>query len=259
MNSALRFAVILLVAGILLFNAGAYVVFRAALLDADDNGSVPVWADIVYRAGLVILALGVATGVTAAVIFLRSHLRRPSPAAGDRQIVAFAVNLPGAGEDMASLLNRAISLEYDNIATWERWGNRVTDPDMARALRLLGSDDIMQFDACVALVRGMGCSVNNQFTPFQNHGDLRTALLAQLQRERNAAELYQRAARLAANKAAGQDLMAAAARKGEHARLVQEMLARLGVAQDEGLKLHWVTMEEDEPESGRATDEDQRF
>lgn len=84
-------------------------------------------------------------------------------------------------------------------------------------------------------------------------------MLAQLQRERNAAELYQRAARLAANKAAGQDLMAAAARKGEHARLVQEMLARLGVAQDEGLKLHWVTMEEDEPESGRATDEDQRF
>ena len=132
-------------------------------------------------------------------------------------------------DDIVTILNTVLQVEYANIVNWPRWSGRVTNPDAAEKLSHMARDSMRHFDTTSALIRRLGGTPSWGFELElqKDETDLKQTLVTQLDKEKLAKMSYQRAAELVSDEGFRKVLMVQASEEEEHMRLLQAALDEL--------------------------------
>ena len=132
-------------------------------------------------------------------------------------------------DDIITVLNNALQVEYADIVNWPRWVNRITNPSAVEKLRRLARDSMKHFNTISSIIRQIGGTPSWGFDLDlkEDEPDLEGILTGQLHREKLAKMGYRRAAELTTDDGFRRVFMAQAAEEDEHIALCEEVLAEL--------------------------------
>lgn len=243
----LRVGGISLLFGAVLFSIGAYGSFRRSAYTALINGSPsdgsPGWIGLVPWVGIALMAVGVIAVLAVLVILIRALVAprtyvsyadegkkltlSPRPAPG-------IVQAEQEKQDIVTILNTILQVEYANIVHFPRWASRIRNQAAAEKLRRLGEDSVRHLGAAMALIRQLGGSPSWGFELYRDETDLKRILEGQLEREMLAKWGYQRICELTQEEHLVELCRAGVAEEEEHIRLLQEVLSDLASFEAQG-------------------------
>lgn len=133
----------------------------------------------------------------------------------------------GKLDELKSVLNRALTLEYTLIVHYPRLAAMIPDETTRKLVSELGSASIKHADVVASAIIRLGGKPNWSFEPFPAEVDLVSIFQTQLSKEKTALGLHRQSAYLVADSALKEKFEDIAKEEESHIEVVQSILERL--------------------------------
>jgi rubrerythrin len=130
-------------------------------------------------------------------------------------------------DELKSVLNRALTLEYTLIVHYPRLAAMIPDETTRKLVSELGSASIKHADIVASAIIRLGGKPNWSFESFPAEVDLVSIFRTQLGKEKTALELHRQTAYLVADSALKEKFEGIAKEEEFHIKTVQSILERL--------------------------------
>ena len=130
-------------------------------------------------------------------------------------------------DELKSVLNRALTLEYTLIIHYPRLAAMIPDEATRKLASELGSASIKHADVVANAIIRLGGKPDWSFEPFPAKVDLVDIFQTQLGKEKTALELHRQSAYLVADSALREKFEDIAKEEESHIKMVQDILERL--------------------------------
>jgi bacterioferritin (cytochrome b1) len=130
-------------------------------------------------------------------------------------------------DELKSILNRALTLEYTLIIHYPRLAAMIPDEATRKLASELGSASIKHADIVANAIIRLGGKPDWSFEPFPEKVDLVSIFQTQLGKEKTALELHRQSAYLVADSALREKFEDIAKEEESHIKMVQDILERL--------------------------------
>ncbi len=130
-------------------------------------------------------------------------------------------------DELKSVLNRALTLEYTLIIHYPRLAAMIPDETTRKLASELGSASIKHADIVANAIIRLGGKPDWSFEPFPEKVDLVSIFQTQLGKEKTALELHRQNAYLVTDSALREKFEDIAKEEESHIKMVQSILARL--------------------------------
>jgi len=129
--------------------------------------------------------------------------------------------------NLVDLLNKILSLEYSLIVFYPRLASMVKDKEAKKLTQQLGIDSVAHADTDASIIRQLGGNPNWTFQVFPLDLDLITIFNTQLQKEKEAIELYQLASSITSDTSIKRKFSDIIKDEEHHIELIEKILTRL--------------------------------
>ncbi|MFH1311677.1 MAG: ferritin-like domain-containing protein [Candidatus Eisenbacteria bacterium] len=125
------------------------------------------------------------------------------------------------------VLNRALRLEYSLIIHYPRIANSIPDEETRKLVQQLGEASTHHADVVADAIKELGGEPDWSFAPFPEQRDPESIMRTQLEKEKMALELHERAAGLVHSRSMRDQLRTLAREEEAHIHTVEQILERL--------------------------------
>ena len=130
-------------------------------------------------------------------------------------------------DELKSVLNRALTLEYTLVVHYPRLAAMIPDEATRKLVSELGSASIKHADIVANAIIRLGGKPDWSFEPFPEKVDLVSIFQTQLGKEKTALELHRQSAYLVADSALREKFEDIAKEDESHIKMVQTILEQL--------------------------------
>jgi bacterioferritin len=128
---------------------------------------------------------------------------------------------------LIEILNKILKLEYSLIIFYPRLASMIKDEEAKVLTQQLGTDSVQHADTDATVIRQLGGNPNWTFQVFPLDLDLITIFDTQLQKEKEAKELYQLASSLTSDSSIKRRFSDIIKHEDHHIELIKKILSRL--------------------------------
>jgi bacterioferritin len=134
---------------------------------------------------------------------------------------------PVTNAELIEHLNNTLKLEYSLIVQYPQLANRIKDSEVKKLAQELGIASIAHADTVANAIKKLGGRAVWSFEPLPEEDDLVKIFQLQLEKEKTALQMHQKAAGMVGDSQLKEQLAGLAKEERSHIGIAEEIIARL--------------------------------